>query len=67
MILRRELVFSSCAGSGPERLAAVVADLCRREGLNDAETAGVLAVALTWPPRTPRDPTALLRSFSMAA
>ena len=51
----------------PNQLAVVLADLCRREGLNDAETAGVLAVALTWPPRTPRDPTALLRSFSMAA
>ena len=62
-ILRRELVFSICAGPGPERLARAMADLCRREGLTDAEMAGIVAVALTWP--RPRDPEPLLRRHRM--
>jgi hypothetical protein len=51
----------------PNRLTAVLADLCRREGLYDAETAGVLAVALTWAPGLSRDPVPLLRAFTMPA
>ena len=31
------------------------------------ETAGVIAVALTWPPGLPRDPAPLLRQFTLAA
>ena len=51
----------------PAEIAAVLADLCRREGLDDAETAGVLAVALTWAPGLPRDPVPLLRQYAMAS
>ena len=47
--------------------ASALARLCEREGLDASEIAGVLCVALTWAPGLPRDPTALLRSFSMAA
>ena len=49
----------------PERLAAALARLCEREGLTESETAGVLAVALTWTPGVPRDPAPLLCLFLM--
>jgi hypothetical protein len=44
-----------------------LARLCEREGLDASETAGVLCVALSWPPGLSRDPAPLLRSFLMAA
>ena len=44
-----------------------LADLCGRESLQPYETVGVLAVAFTWSPELPRDPTPLLRSFLVAA
>ena len=62
MILRHELVFSSCASLQPERLARAMAALCEREGLEPCEVAGVVAVALTWPPG-PRDPEPLLQLY----
>jgi hypothetical protein len=49
----------------PERLVRTVFALCAREGLDAAETTAVLAVALTWAPGPPRDPTPLLRSYTM--
>jgi hypothetical protein len=48
----------------PAELAAALARLCEREGLDASETAGVLAMALTWPPSRPRDPMPLLRGLS---
>ena len=51
----------------PAELAAALARLCEREGLDASETAGVLAVALTWALGLPRDPTPLLRLFSMVS
>jgi hypothetical protein len=51
----------------PAAIAAMLARLCKREGLTESETAGVLCVALTWVPDLPRDPAPLLRSFSMAS
>lgn len=51
----------------PQRLVAAMADLCRREGLDASETAGVLCVALTWLPGIPRDPAPLLRQYTLAA
>ncbi len=47
-----------------ERLAATMADLCRREGLSGAETDAVVSEALAWPPGLPRDPAPLLRQFT---
>ncbi len=51
----------------PAELAAALARLCEREGLDASETAGVLAVALTWASSRPCDSTPLLRSFAMAS
>ena len=62
-ILRRERVFSICAGPGAERLARAMADLCRREGLEPCEAEGVIAEALTWPPDRPRDPEPLMQRY----
>ncbi len=55
-----------CGGqhSGQRVRAQAQRRLCEREGLDASETAGVLAVALTWASGLPRDPTPLLRSFS---
>ncbi len=49
------------------RLAAALARLCEREGLDASETAGVLCVGLGRLAGLPRDPTPLLRTYSMAA
>ena len=51
----------------PAALAAALARLCEREGLDASETVAVLAVALTWSPGLPWDPMPLLRSFAMAS
>ena len=64
MILRRELVFSICAGPQPERLARAMVDLCERSGLEPCEAEGVIAEALTWPPGS-RDPEPLLQRYRM--
>jgi hypothetical protein len=50
----------------PARIAAALAQLAEREDLDASERAGVLCVALTWPPSRPRDAVPLLRSFAMA-
>ena len=53
-------------GSDP-RLAAALAQLCQREGLNPHKTAAVLRIALSWMPGLPRDPSPLLRQFMLPA
>jgi hypothetical protein len=40
----------------PERLAATLARLCEREGLDPCETACVIIEGLAWTPRLPRAP-----------
>jgi hypothetical protein len=54
-------------GPALAELAAALKRLREREGPDASETAGMLAVALTWTPELPRDPTPLLRSFAMAS
>ena len=49
----------------PAALAAALARLCEREGLDASETAGVLCVGLGWLAGMPRDPTPLLGSGSI--
>ncbi len=51
----------------PAELAAALARLCEREGLDAAETTAVLAMALTWPPGRTLDAAPLLRTYTMAA
>ena len=53
-------------GSDP-RLAAALAQLCQREGLNPHKTAAVLRIALSWMPGLPRDPSPLLRQSMLPA
>jgi cobalamin biosynthesis protein CbiG len=49
-----------------DRLAAALAQLCEREGLDPAETAAVLAVALARTPDRAANPAPLLRRFRLA-
>ncbi len=63
---------TGCPGAGtadpaPAELAAALARLCEREGLDAGETTAVLAVALARAPGLPRNPTPLLRQFTLAA
>jgi hypothetical protein len=47
----------------PERLVHTMMLICEHEGLEPAETVGVIAAALTWPPEQPRDPESLLQRY----
>ena len=47
----------------PERLVNAMMLICEHEGFEPAETVGVIAAALTWPPEQPRDPEPLRQRY----
>ena len=56
MAIIRSEVPTARPDPAPVGIAAALARLAEREGLEPAEVAGVLAVALTWALGLPRDP-----------